>query len=451
MFKGGFPIQLYSNFASLPATGNKGFLYITTDTNTPYYWNGSVYKEIINQDTSYDGEVQYYNDLPTPASSYTDQTYYVREYDVLTPLKLTGFYYSDGSNWLRRSDKQVFTLNAFTGANKLTKTNGSTREIVQTAIEIDGSDNLDLKSGGFKDDNVTTAVKLGSSTDTSFNTTKKDIIGAVNELKADKDSSGGYVGLTAFKVNMRNVADTFTSFFTNTNTASRTYTLPDKDGDVAMLADISASSTLDGLNDTNLTTPADNSVLQYDSSSNKWINTATTQLKTDLSLVKGDVALGNVPNTDCTNANNISSGTLDEARLPNDIDHEKVSKAYISSATAVTVATTTPTIIAQVASVSVAAGDKVLILGSGDMNTSSGGDWMQIAPYRDSTAIGKFIYAVGDNSSTNVPFSITHIDDNPGSGTYTYSIKANRGYGSATFGESGNGQAPTLVVLVLKA
>lgn len=53
-----------------------------------------------------------------------------------------------------------------------------------------------------------------------------------------KDASGGYAGLTLFKLNMRNVANTFTSFFTNSNTAARTYTLPDKDGTVAMTSDI---------------------------------------------------------------------------------------------------------------------------------------------------------------------------------------------------------------------
>lgn len=53
---------------------------------------------------------------------------------------------------------------------------------------------------------------------------------------ASKDASGGYAGLTLFKLNMRNVANTFTSWLTNTNTAARTYTLPDADGTIADIA-----------------------------------------------------------------------------------------------------------------------------------------------------------------------------------------------------------------------
>lgn len=62
------------------------------------------------------------------------------------------------------------------------------------------------------------------------------------EQTTNKDASGGYAGLTLFKLNMRNAANTFTSWFTNTNTAARTYTLPDKDGTVAMLADITGTN-----------------------------------------------------------------------------------------------------------------------------------------------------------------------------------------------------------------
>lgn len=49
------------------------------------------------------------------------------------------------------------------------------------------------------------------------------------EGTANKDASGGYAGLTLFKINFKNALNTFTSFFTNTNTAARTYTFQDKD------------------------------------------------------------------------------------------------------------------------------------------------------------------------------------------------------------------------------
>ncbi len=61
------------------------------------------------------------------------------------------------------------------------------------------------------------------------------------EKVANKDATGGYAGLTLFKINFKNAANTFTSFFTNANTAARTYTFQDKDGTIADLADCSAA------------------------------------------------------------------------------------------------------------------------------------------------------------------------------------------------------------------
>lgn len=49
-----------------------------------------------------------------------------------------------------------------------------------------------------------------------------------------KDVTGGLVGMTLYKINFKNAANTFTSFFTNFNTAARTYTFPDYDGTVGI-------------------------------------------------------------------------------------------------------------------------------------------------------------------------------------------------------------------------
>lgn len=58
-------------------------------------------------------------------------------------------------------------------------------------------------------------------------------LGYTPENAANKDASGGYAGLTLFKINFKNVTNTFTSFFTNSNSAARTYTFQDRDGTIA--------------------------------------------------------------------------------------------------------------------------------------------------------------------------------------------------------------------------
>lgn len=62
------------------------------------------------------------------------------------------------------------------------------------------------------------------------------------EVTTNKDATGGYVGLTLFKINFKNVANTFTSFFTNSNTAARTYTFKDADGTIAFTSDITGTN-----------------------------------------------------------------------------------------------------------------------------------------------------------------------------------------------------------------
>jgi len=60
----------------------------------------------------------------------------------------------------------------------------------------------------------------------------------LKEDKANKDATGGYAGLTLFKINFKNAANTITSFFTNVNTVARTYTFQNRDGTIADDTDI---------------------------------------------------------------------------------------------------------------------------------------------------------------------------------------------------------------------
>lgn len=86
---------------------------------------------------------------------------------------------------------------------------------------------------------------------------------------SDKDATGGYAGLTLFKINFKNALNTITSFFTNANTVSRTYTFPDTDGTVALTSDIagkedlSNKSTNTSLGTSDTLYPSQNAVKTY--------------------------------------------------------------------------------------------------------------------------------------------------------------------------------------------
>ena len=61
-------------------------------------------------------------------------------------------------------------------------------------------------------------------------------------LTATQTFSTGVKTFLAGMFGLRNVANTFTSFFTNTNTASRTYTLKDANGTLAFTSDITGTN-----------------------------------------------------------------------------------------------------------------------------------------------------------------------------------------------------------------
>lgn len=85
--------------------------------------------------------------------------------------------------------------------------------------------------------NLSTSVLTNQSNITNLTTTV-----STKQDSSAKDASGGYAGLTGYNINFKNATGTFTSTFTNTNTAGRTYTFPDKSGTLAMMSDVSATA-----------------------------------------------------------------------------------------------------------------------------------------------------------------------------------------------------------------
>lgn len=63
-----------------------------------------------------------------------------------------------------------------------------------------------------------------------------------------RNTPNGFVGLTSLKINFLNNANSFTSYLQNLNTASRTYTFPDKDLTVAEAGANDSITSLKGLN-----------------------------------------------------------------------------------------------------------------------------------------------------------------------------------------------------------
>lgn len=106
-------------------------------------------------------------------------------------------------------------------------------------------------------------------------------IGYVPENVANKDTSGGYVGLDVWKIKFRNAANTFTSFLVNAATAARTYTFPDRSGTIADDTDLAGKQPLDSdLTSIAGLTPSNDDIIQRKAGA--WTNRTIAQLITDI-------------------------------------------------------------------------------------------------------------------------------------------------------------------------
>lgn len=142
---------------------------------------------------------------------------------------------------------------------------------------------------------------------------------ALKQNTSAKDATGGYVGLTLFKINLKNSANTVTSFLTNDNSAARTYTLQDRDGVLLDNTDLSSAysfiNTKQNFSDNltslaSLTLPADG--LLYSTGA----NTITTSTVTSAArTVLDDTTVAAMVNT-LGGATSTGSGGLVRATSP---------------------------------------------------------------------------------------------------------------------------------------
>lgn len=142
-----------------------------------------------------------------------------------------------------------------------------------------------------------------------------------------------------------------------------------------------------------------------------------------------------------------SSSYLSQSSASNVYVRRNNANYAVSNATATTHGNTSPTTIASVTLTT--NGNPVLLAGTGDMNPTGGPTWFWFRLYRGETPLGKLVLCESTGNSINVPYSNVHIDT-PSAGTYTYSLRSWRGgANSASFGETGNDQAPTVLAVEL--
>ena len=135
-------------------------------------------------------------------------------------------------------------------------------------------------------------VDAPGSTSTNWVITENNI-GYVAENSANKNATGGYAGLTGFSLNLRNAANTITSFFSTAATVARTWTMPDKTGTVAMTSDITGTNSGTNTGDQDLSAVV--TLTGTQTLTNKTLTSPT--ISTPTGLTKTDVGLANVDNT----------------------------------------------------------------------------------------------------------------------------------------------------------
>lgn len=184
-----------------------------------------------------------------------------------------------------RNDANDYTDSAIDAAIEDTIANGETAKAPSQNAVFDA---LALKqdSLGYTAENSankSTDVNADQASNTKYPSVKAVYDWAVGifEKLANKDASGGYVGLTLFKINFKNAANTFTSFFTNANTAARTYTFQNRDGIIVDDTDLAGKQPLDSdLTAIAALAPTDDDIIQRKAGA--WTNRTLLQYATDL-------------------------------------------------------------------------------------------------------------------------------------------------------------------------
>jgi len=123
----------------------------------------------------------------------------------------------------------------------------------------------------------------------------------------------------------------------------------------------------------------------------------------------------------------------------------------VSGTSVVTVNSTTYTSLVSLNITPSATTSKILLFATGDGNPASTGDWNRVRFSRDSTEIGNNIIYQTSGGSHNHAWALHTLDSPSSTSQIAYSIRAQNGAGSITYGEAGSIQTPTITALEIGA
>jgi hypothetical protein len=227
--------------------------------------------------------------------------------------------------------------------------------------------------------------------------------GGTVQVTGGKDASGGYVGTTVYNHNFKNVAGTFTSYLTNTNGASRTYTFPDKDGTVAMTSDITGTNSGTNSGDVTLAT---NSGLSF--TSGQTLLTVGTASVTGTSTNSNSTTTHTHALSGIVNANLSGTAGITNANLANSsmtIGSTSISLGGTVTTFAGLVSVTSTTFVGALTgtaskATNIVGGNGTILLGSIPYQSNTD-TTTQLAP--NTTTTKKYLTSTGDGTNGTAP------------------------------------------------
>lgn len=129
-------VLVYASYASLPATGETGKLYITMDVNGSYYWNGTSYQPLGNKAANYRGTVSTLPSNPHNADWFIAKTTFTDGGVTYTAGHIY-LYDEAGAKW----DDETNNFGQFVLKSQISQTIGNEADLIPSNAAVNSAIN----------------------------------------------------------------------------------------------------------------------------------------------------------------------------------------------------------------------------------------------------------------------------------------------------------------------